>query len=67
MAMSKEDLKDLLLGKAIRYLKMKSINFDYYKLLNEVNLIYENNVSYESYNLDNMIKDLWNYCSNIEK
>lgn len=67
MAMSKEDLKDLLLGKAIRYLKMKSINFDYYKLLNEVNLIYENNVSYESYNLDNMIKDLSNYCVNIEK
>lgn len=57
--MTEKDLKDLLLGKATRYSEGKITN--YWQLLNQIDLIYNNNCKYESYNLDNMLKDLYNY------
>lgn len=56
------DLTDLLLGKAIRYFKSKNVDFKYYDLLREIDLIVDNNIQYESYDLESMIKDLWKYC-----
>lgn len=63
--MTKEDMKDLLLGKAIRHLEGK--NFKYWGLIHEIECIVENNIQYESYDMDSMEKELYKYCKLLKE
>ena len=57
--MEKRDMKDLLLGRAIRFLEGQNIKF--WVLVGKIDIIVENNIQYESYNFDNMEKELYEY------
>lgn len=63
--MTKEDMKDLLLGKAIRYLENK--NFKYWELISKINSIVENNIQYESYDMDAMQHELYIYVKELKE
>ena len=63
--MTKEDMKDLLLGKAIRYLENK--NFKYWELISKINSIVENNIQYESYDMDSMQHELYIYVKELKE
>lgn len=62
--MTKEDMKDLLLGKAIRYLENK--NFKYWELIEKINLIVESNIQYESYDMYTMQRELYKYVKGLK-
>lgn len=57
--MEKRDIKDLLLGRAVRFLEGQNVKF--WILLNKIDLIVESNIQYESYNFENMEKELYKY------
>lgn len=57
--MEKRDIKDLLLGRAVRFLEGQNIKF--WVLLNKIDFIVESNIQYESYNFEKMEKELYKY------
>lgn len=63
--MEKQDIKDLLLGKALRYLRNENIEF--WDLVLNIEFIVENNLNYECYDLETMKKELFAYCKQIKK
>lgn len=62
--MEKQDIKDLLLGKAVRYFENK--DFKFWKLLNKIEYIVNNNIQYESFDLEEMEKKLYDYCKKVK-
>ena len=59
--MEKQDIKDLLLGKAVRYFENK--DFKFWELLNKIEYIVNKNIQYESFDLEEMKKELYDYCN----
>lgn len=64
--MTKQDMKDLLLGKAVSYLMAKNINYSFWKLVEKIELIVTENIEYESYNMGAMQDALYEYCENLK-
>ena len=62
--MTKDDMKDLLLGKAVRYLENKG--FKYWELVSKINSIVDNHIQYESYDMDGMQRDLYKYVKGLK-
>lgn len=65
--MTKQDMKDLLLGKAIRYLVAKNIEYKFWRLVEQIEYIVENNIQYESYNMGAMQGELYEYCEGLKE
>ena len=65
--MTKQDMEDLLLGKAIRYLVAKNIEYRFWTLVEKINLIVDENIQYESYNMGAMQDELYEYCQSLEE
>lgn len=63
--MTREDMIDLLLGKAVRYLQAKNIEYKFYPLVNKIELIVDKNIQYESYNMGAMQDDLYGYLESL--
>ena len=65
--MTKQDIKDLLLGKAVRYLVAKNIEYKFWRLVEKIELIVAENIEYESYNMGAMQDALYEYCDNLKE
>ena len=64
--MTREDMIDLLLGKAIRYLQSRNIEYKFYPLVNKIELIVDSNIQYESYNMGAMQDELYKYVEGLK-
>lgn len=65
--MTKQDIKDLLLGKAVRYLVAKNIEYKFWGLVEKIELIVEKNIQYESYNMGAMQDELYEYIESLKE
>lgn len=65
--MTKQDMIDLLVGKAVRYLQAKNTEYKFYPLVGEIELIVERNIHYESYDMGTMQDELYDYCDKLVK
>ena len=65
--MTRADMIDLLIGKAVRYLQAKNIDYKFYPLVNKIELIVDKNIQYESYNMGAMQDELYSYLDSLSE
>ena len=65
--MTKQDIKDLLLGKAVRYLVAKNIEYKFWPLVGKIEFIVADGVQYEAYYMGEMEDALYEYCDSLKE